>query len=143
MTREQWINNFIDYIQNDLLGEVANLHSQISDMSRVAIKSPDCLELAVMHSKAVDFQKHGEMLDVEKFNEIQRAHQGERVDFMCHNNKNVKKSAVKKSPGVLGQMYRALKDNIDITDFLQVEYNYKIDWNYKLTKGNSLNILTI
>jgi hypothetical protein len=131
ITRESWINNFINYIKNDLLGEVANLHCKISDTSREMIKSEICLELAEMHSKAVDFQKHGEMLNVDRFNEIQREN-NINVDFMVQEQKTIKKSKVKKSPGVLGQMHRALKDSIDLSDFLNLEYKYKFKRNYPL-----------
>lgn len=40
-SRKDYIKNFITYIQNDYLGEVANLHSKIADSSRRAIKSKD------------------------------------------------------------------------------------------------------
>lgn len=132
VTREQCIDNFIEYIKNDLLGEVANLHSRLADQHRDAIKSSECLELAEMHSKAVDYQKHGEMLDVDRFNELQRENNF-KVDFMSQETKLIKKNQIKESPGVLGQMFRALKGNIDQKDFLKIEYDLKIMRDYKLS----------
>ena len=95
------------------------------------IKSKECLELAEMHSKAVDFQKHGELLDIDRFNEIQEKC-NTHVDFMSADKKLVRKGQIVESPGVLGKMFRALKENIDINDFLKVEYKYKIQNDYKL-----------
>ena len=121
-----------------MLGEVANLHSQIADANREMIKSKEWLELAEMHSKAVDFQKHGELLDIDRFNEIQEQFNS-HVDFMSADKKLIRKGQIIESPGVLGQMFRALKENIDINDFLVIEYKYKIKREYKLEKSLTKN----
>lgn len=86
-----------------------------------------------MHSKAVDYQKHGEMLDVELFSKIKDENQF-FVDFMSQDMKLVKKNKIVESKGVLGQMYRSLKENIDHKDFLLVEYKYKIERDYDMPK---------
>ena len=141
ITKEKCIQNFIDFIKNDMLGEVANLHSKISDSNIEAINSEVCLKLAEMHSKAVDFQKHGEMLNIEDFETIKREN-NYNVDFMSHGKKNIKKNQIKESSGILGQMFRQLKDDMDQDELLKLEYDYKIKWNYsaKLYVTQSLEI---
>ena len=38
ITRDDCIDNIVDFIKNDVLGQVANLHSKIADSSITAIK---------------------------------------------------------------------------------------------------------
>ena len=129
ITKEKCIQNFIEFIKNDMLGEVANLHSKISDSDINAINTETCLKLAEMHSKAVDFQKHGEMLDIEEFESLKREN-NYNVDFMSHGKKNIKKNQIVESTGILGKMYRQLKDDMDQDELLKLEYEYKIQRNY-------------
>ena len=63
-----------------------------------------------MHSKAVDYQKHGELLNVDRFDEIKRAN-SYNVDFMSNGRKNLRKNTIKESPGILGKMFRDLPKN--------------------------------
>jgi RNA-dependent RNA polymerase len=49
--------NFVNYLKNDMLGQIANAHLAWTD-----ILNPDsrpCIELALLHSVAVDFAKTG------------------------------------------------------------------------------------
>lgn len=110
---------------------MANLHSKLADRGREEIMSEECLILAEMHSKAVDYQKHGEPFDVEKFNQIQKDHPG-HVDFMVQNTKSLGRKKIRESPGILGEMFRALKGDIDQKDFLELEYKLKIQRDYDL-----------
>ena len=71
----------LDFMENDILGIIANLHSKIADTSRYAIKDKLWLELSKMHSLAVDYQKNGELPDVNRIKEIQRIHKHE-VDYL-------------------------------------------------------------
>lgn len=50
---------FVSYIQNDKLGKIANAHVAHADRQPEGIFSPQCLELAWLHSAAVDFAKTG------------------------------------------------------------------------------------
>lgn len=50
---------FVDYIQNDKLGQIASAHMLHGDREEDGIFSKRCLELAEMHSVAVDFAKTG------------------------------------------------------------------------------------
>jgi hypothetical protein len=129
--REDYIRNFINYIKNDYLGEVANLHSKIADSDRSAISSEECLELAEMHSKAVDYQKHGELLNVYKFEKIKNKN-FYFVDFMSYNKKNIRKDKIRESPGVLGQMFRDLQMKLNQEELIELEYKLKIQRDYCL-----------
>ncbi|CCO27353.1 hypothetical protein BN14_01391 [Rhizoctonia solani AG-1 IB] len=54
------VKDFIcDYINSDILGVVALRHLRLADERPLGVKDPDCLKLAALHSKAVDFQKSG------------------------------------------------------------------------------------
>ena len=48
---------FVEYIKNDRLGSIANNHLAMYDQSSEGVKDARCLELAQLHSKAVDFPK--------------------------------------------------------------------------------------
>lgn len=50
---------FVSYIKNDKLGRIANAHVAYADKTPLGIFSPECLELAELHSAAVDFAKTG------------------------------------------------------------------------------------
>lgn len=50
---------FVTYIENDNLGKIATSHVAYADREKLGIRSPKCLEIARLHSKAVDFAKTG------------------------------------------------------------------------------------
>ncbi|CAF4723521.1 unnamed protein product [Rotaria sp. Silwood1] len=50
---------FIEYIEADNLGMIANSHLAFADQSLLRAKAKECLQLARMHSTAVDFAKNG------------------------------------------------------------------------------------
>lgn len=50
---------FVDFMQNNILGLIANRHLIISDQSPMGIHDERCLKLAEMASVAVDFPKTG------------------------------------------------------------------------------------
>jgi RNA-dependent RNA polymerase len=49
--------NFVNYLKNDMLGQIANAHLAWTDLEHPS--SPECVELATLHSVAVDFAKTG------------------------------------------------------------------------------------
>jgi RNA-dependent RNA polymerase len=57
---------FVRYMKNDSLGAIAHAHLANSDFLDNGVKNPRCLELAVLHSKAVDYIKSGEPADLPK-----------------------------------------------------------------------------
>ncbi|KAF3930202.1 hypothetical protein ABW20_dc0102476 [Dactylellina cionopaga] len=50
---------FVSYMKNDTLGTIANAHLAATDYLAQGIFSPQCIELAGLHSLAVDFPKTG------------------------------------------------------------------------------------
>ncbi|KAI0225425.1 hypothetical protein L0F63_001438 [Massospora cicadina] len=57
---------FVDYIMNDCLGQIANAHLVRADLSISGALDPDCITLAHLHSKAVDFPKTGVPAELDK-----------------------------------------------------------------------------
>lgn len=53
------IQFFYDYLQNDTLGRIAVAHLAAGDYFADGIRNPVCVELAQLHSKAVDYPKTG------------------------------------------------------------------------------------
>ena len=50
---------FVQYMKNDTLGNIAMAHLATADDAPLAAKDPRCIELAQLHSKAVDYAKSG------------------------------------------------------------------------------------
>lgn len=50
---------FVDYIKNDNLGQIANAHVVFADLSSQGAACSECVQLAKLHSTAVDFAKTG------------------------------------------------------------------------------------
>lgn len=50
---------FVDYVINDNLGMIANAHLVWADKSPVGARCKECIQLAALHSTAVDFCKSG------------------------------------------------------------------------------------
>lgn len=59
VTTKETADFFVDYIQNDHLGRIANAHCALADCLPDGAKSPACIKLAKLHSTAVDFAKTG------------------------------------------------------------------------------------
>jgi RNA-dependent RNA polymerase len=118
-------------MKNDYLGIVANIHSKVADSHREAIHQEDCLKLAEMHSKAVNYTKHGELLDVDALLVLKSKYKY-HVDYMSISGKNRKNTI--ESPGVLGEMYRHLNTTLNRENLLELEYKFHILRNYDLPK---------
>ncbi len=50
---------FIEYLNYEKLGQIDNSHLVKADMSENYAKDKECIELAKIHGKAVDFPKTG------------------------------------------------------------------------------------
>lgn len=59
VTRKDMTDFFIDFMENDQLGRIATIHTQLADRKDGGTQHPDCITLAEMHSTAVDFSKTG------------------------------------------------------------------------------------
>ncbi|CAI2367875.1 unnamed protein product [Moneuplotes crassus] len=128
------IENFINFLKKDILGQVANLHCKIADSDRKSINGEICLELAKMHAHAVDNQKKDTHLDAERFLELKKSFKF-NSDFMYAGKFRPKGKRVFKSPGVLGRLYRDIENYIPREDILKCEYKYKIMKKYDLPDG--------
>ncbi|KAI9675025.1 MAG: hypothetical protein M1817_001431 [Caeruleum heppii] len=103
------INFFVNYMKNDRLGTIAHSHLAHGDRSSDGIKAGNCLELAALHSKAVDYVKSGEPAEMPK--ELKpRAW----PHFM--EKRYVAKGQTYVSGKILGQLY----DKVDRRDFVPI-----------------------
>lgn len=50
---------FVNFMENDRVGQIATLHQILADRSNLGTFDPDCITLAELHSTAVDFSKTG------------------------------------------------------------------------------------
>jgi hypothetical protein len=50
---------FIEFMENDRVGQISSLHLQVADRMPEGTKSPECIQLAKMASTAVDYAKSG------------------------------------------------------------------------------------
>ncbi|KAI9490301.1 RNA dependent RNA polymerase-domain-containing protein [Zychaea mexicana] len=87
---------FLDYIINDNLGMIANAHMALADSSPDGACANECIELAYLHSVAVDFPKTGVIAEL---SDTLRAKW--YPDFMEKIDKPVYKSTK-----ILGKLYR-------------------------------------
>ncbi|CAI2179492.1 5586_t:CDS:2 [Funneliformis geosporum] len=112
---------FKDYMLNNRLGQIANLHLALADYNEMGIRSAECIKLAQLHSNAVDFNKTGIPV-VEKL-----AMRSEYPDFMDSRYKDSYKSEK-----VLGKLYRDIQLDKPEKDPLLKYYktNITIDENF-------------
>lgn len=94
---------FVEYIRNDKLGVIANAHVVHADKEPEGILSQKCLQLAQLHSVAVDFAKTGVSAEIPA-ELLPRNVRDQYPDFM---GKHPKVSYV--STRVLGKLYRACR----------------------------------
>lgn len=59
VTRQDMTDFFITFMATDQLGRIATLHQVLADQNPEGTLHSDCLNLAEMHSVAVDFSKTG------------------------------------------------------------------------------------
>jgi hypothetical protein len=53
------VDFFIEFMINDKLGQISNIHKIRADRSADGTRNPDCILLAKLASDAVDFSKSG------------------------------------------------------------------------------------
>lgn len=105
---------FVDYMINDTLGAISTAHLVHADREQDKAKSRKCLELAELHSMAVDFAKTGapaampRVLKPREFPDFM-----ERVDKPMYISK-----------GVLGKLYHAIIES-------QMQIRYSFVWSEK------------
>ncbi|KAI3981497.1 hypothetical protein MKX01_007424 [Papaver californicum] len=119
VTPEEIQKFFVEYMINDTLGMVSTAHLVHADREPEKARSSKCLELATLHSMAVDFAKTGAAAEMPR---VLRPR--EYPDFMEREDR-----AMYPSSGVLGKLYRAALDReentIELVD--QGQYTYDAD----------------
>lgn len=102
------IDFFLDYISSDLVGIIASRHLQLADQQPLGTFHPDCLKLAQLHSKAVDYPKTGVPVSIQELPKVESA----KPDLMCPEYMlNVHKKNNERyyeSEKVLGKLFRAI-----------------------------------
>ncbi|URE25807.1 RNA-dependent RNA polymerase [Musa troglodytarum] len=97
VTLEEIQKFFVDYMINDTLGVISTTHLIYADSEPMKARSPKCLELANLHSEAVDFAKTGAPAEMPRV-----LRPKEFPDFMERWDRSTFIS-----PGVIGKLYRA------------------------------------
>eukprot|EP01018_Ginkgo_biloba_P005544 Gb_28436 [translate_table: standard] len=100
VTIEEIQEHFAKHMVNDSLGFIDSRHLAFADQERNMARSSNCLRLAKLHSKAVDYSKTGIPAQIPK-----NLCPAEYPDFM---EKDDKPSY--KSKSVLGKLYRSVKE---------------------------------
>ncbi|TVY21595.1 RNA-dependent RNA polymerase 1 [Lachnellula arida] len=97
---------FVRFMKNDALPTIAHAHLAQADFLRESVKDPKCRELAVLHSKAVDYVKTGLAAEMPK-----RLIPRKWPHFM--EKKYKPKEAIYRSGKILGKLY----DKVESVDF--------------------------
>jgi RNA-dependent RNA polymerase len=97
---------FVTYIKNDSLGKIAHAHLAQADLHDEGVKDDDCLQLAKLHSQAVDYPKSGipAMMTLE-------LKPRKWPHFM--EKKHIPEKGIYKSKKILGMLY----DQVKLVDF--------------------------
>lgn len=96
-----------NYIQNDNLGIIANTHLALADYEKDGLFSSSCIELAKMHSDAVDFPKTGNAPSLQSFKSPEKY-----PDFMMKRDKLQYTSSK-----IIGKLYRQCRFLLSKTQF--------------------------
>ncbi|KFY36742.1 hypothetical protein V495_07655 [Pseudogymnoascus sp. VKM F-4514 (FW-929)] len=97
---------FVKYMKSDTLPTIAHAHLALSDQLDYSVRDPKCLELAALHSKAVDFVKSGIPAEMPKYLRPRKW-----PHFM--EKKHKPKEQIYVSEKILGQLY----DKVESVDF--------------------------
>ncbi|GLJ11696.1 hypothetical protein SUGI_0174890 [Cryptomeria japonica] len=100
VTIEDMQEHFANHIVNDTLGIIANSHLAFADQEPDMARSHKCLQLAELHSTAVDFAKTGVAAEIPP-----ELHPKRYPDFMEKEDKETYEST-----RVLGKLYRSVSE---------------------------------
>ncbi|TGZ78031.1 RdRP-domain-containing protein [Ascodesmis nigricans] len=105
---------FVQYMKNDRLGMIANCHLAWADTSPDGVKSTQCIQLAQLHSDAVDYPKSGVPAKMPSKLKTKYPH------FM---KKDADRSYT--SSKILGQLYDMVK-RVDFVPCYNLDFNPRI-----------------
>eukprot|EP00268_Persea_americana_P039530 TRINITY_DN3910_c0_g1_i9.p1 TRINITY_DN3910_c0_g1~~TRINITY_DN3910_c0_g1_i9.p1 ORF type:complete len:976 (+),score=148.08 TRINITY_DN3910_c0_g1_i9:410-3337(+) len=97
VTLEEIQRFFVDYMISDTLGTISTAHLVLADREPTKAQSFKCLQLAKLHSMAVDFAKTGAPAEMPRILKPR-----EYPDFLERTDQ-----PMYTSPGILGKLYRA------------------------------------
>ncbi|KAK6917984.1 RNA-dependent RNA polymerase, eukaryotic-type [Dillenia turbinata] len=127
VTLEEIHEFFVDYMINDTLGAISTAHLVLADREPSKACSPKCLQLAALHSMAVDFAKTGAPAEMPL-----TLRPKEYPDFMERGDRPMYISL-----SVLGKLYRAtvsskVQENLNIVWTEEVleatfDHDFKVD----------------
>ncbi|KAK6430725.1 hypothetical protein LTR95_013116 [Oleoguttula sp. CCFEE 5521] len=104
VTVEDITSFFVTHMKNDTLSRIATAHRYLADKHEDGIKHENCLELAALHSKAVDYAKTGVPAEFPKHLHVTSwPHWAERKDKRSY-----------RSRKILGKLY----DEVDCVPFV-------------------------
>ncbi|XP_031278109.1 RNA-dependent RNA polymerase 2-like [Pistacia vera] len=127
VTLEEIQKFFVDYMINDTLGAISTAHLVQADRDPMKARSAKCLQLAALHSMAVDFAKTGAPAEMPL-----ALRPREFPDFMERVDKTMYISS-----GVLGKLYRATLNSVN-----QIRANEPI-WSEKIAVASYDNELQV
>lgn len=111
-TFEDLADFFVDYVINDQVGLVSTFHLQIADKSELHSLDPDCVKLAQLHAKAVDYRKTGQA--VHRKDVPMPPFNSPRPDFLAQRPAG---QGIYASTRALGQLFRAIPEQMTDTPF--------------------------
>ncbi|CAE6419177.1 unnamed protein product [Rhizoctonia solani] len=102
------VKDFIcDFITSDMVGIISTQHLKLADFRAMGVNDPDCLKLAELHSRAVDFPKSGTPV---VSSEMPRSGRMPRPDWDAGElGFRSTRDEVYPSQRALGQLYRAIR----------------------------------
>ncbi|KAF8609423.1 RdRP-domain-containing protein [Ceratobasidium sp. AG-I] len=104
------VKEFIcDFITSDMVGKISVQHLKMADYLPLGVCDPDCLTLAALHSKAVDFPKSGTPVNLSELPRFS----GTRPDWDAGELGYRNTQYVYPSTRALGQLHRAIQLNED------------------------------
>ncbi|KAM0718302.1 hypothetical protein Q7P37_006634 [Cladosporium fusiforme] len=81
---------FVTHMKNDNLGRIATAHRYWADMLEEGVKHEKCIELAALHSKAVDYAKTGAPAKMPKDLKVRAwPHWAEKKDNRCYRSRKI------------------------------------------------------
>ena len=83
VTRLDMADWFCEFMKNDRLGQICNLHLQMADCDERGTLSGHCVDLAHIAAQAVDFSKSGVPIDTSRLRQFYKRLGPYRPDFMA------------------------------------------------------------
>lgn len=111
-TFEDLADFFVDYVINDQVGLVSTFHLHIADTSPLHSLDPDCIKLAQLHAKAVDYRKTGQA--VHRRDVPMPPFNSPRPDFLAQRPAG---PGIYSSTRALGKLFRAIPEQSTDTPY--------------------------